>query len=67
MLTGFQNSFISSKFAVTWWLYVSAPLKHDATLPCDKSAFKSHYASELSEANCHARLSHLIQYWKIFQ
>jgi len=67
MQTEFQNSFInrlSSKFLIKQQLNIPSHLKRVATLPCETFVLKYRHALELSEANCHARLSHSKQLLK---
>jgi len=68
MLTDFQNSFtnrLSGKFATNSYLNIPPHLKCVATLPCEISMFKNRHAQELIEANCHVRLSHSKNCFKI--
>jgi len=61
MLTDFQNSVtvrLSRKFATKSYFNTPPHPKRVATLPCEISMFKNRSAQEVSEANCHVRLSH---------
>ena len=69
MLTDFQNSFtvrLSSKFLLKSYLSIPPCVKHVATLPCEMSMFKNRNTQEVIEANCHIRLSHSTNCFKIF-
>ena len=69
MLTDFESSFIdrfTSKFSTKSSLTIPPYLKCVATLPCELSVFKNCHVQDLSEASCHARLSHSKQFLKKF-
>jgi len=67
MLIDFQNSVtdrLTIKFAIKLLLNIRSCLKNVVTLPCEIPMFKKFHAQELSEASCHARLSHSKQLLK---
>jgi len=60
MLTDFQNSFagrLSGKSATNSYLNIPPHPKYVAKLPCVISIWKNLHAQEVTEANCHVRLS----------
>jgi len=69
MLASFLNSFadrISVKIATKSYLNIPPHLNYVATLPCEISMFKISPCSKIIETNCHVRLSHSKNSFKIF-